>query len=93
MKIELKKNFEKQFAQLRRNEQSRVIACLKEFETNPDSPSLRRHALKGGYQGYKSISAGGDLRLHYFEKDDRITFVFVSVGSHSNLYKNGGPAR
>ena len=87
MKIELSKNFEKQFVKLRRNEQARVLACLKEFRVNPSLPALRNHALKGEYQGYQSISAGGDLRLHYYEKNDQITFVFVSVGSHSRLYK------
>ena len=87
MKIELTKNFEKQFAKLRRNEQLRVLDCIREFERNPDAPSLRRHALKGKYRRFKSLSAGGDLRLHYYEKDDNVTFVFVSVGSHSQLYK------
>ena len=87
MKIELSKKFKTQFAKLRRNEQARVIACLKAFKIDPDSPPLRRHALKGEYLGHYSISAGGDLRLHFYEKDDNITFVFVNVGSHSQLYK------
>ena len=84
----LSKKFQKQFDKLRLNEQGRVLACLEAFKANPDLPSLRRHALKGELLGYMSISAGGDLRLHYYEKGDRITFVFVSVGTHSQLYKS-----
>ena len=85
--VVLKKNFQKQFNKLRPKEQARVIACLDDFERDPDLPSLRRHPLKGKYQHIMSISAGGDLRLHYYEEGDRVTFVFVSVGSHSQLYK------
>jgi len=86
MNLEFTKEYRKQFDKLRLNEQARVQACLRLFQTNPDFPSLRRHALKGEFMDYMSISAGGDLRLHYYEEDDRITFVFVSVGSHSQLY-------
>lgn len=87
MKLEFSKEYQKQFDKLRRNEKTRVQACLRVFLHNPDSPTLRKHALKGEYLGYQSINAGGDLRLHYYEKDDNITFVFVKVGSHSQLYK------
>ena len=85
--LKLLKQFQKQFDNLRLSEQDRVTACLEAFAINPDLPSLRRHKLKGKYQHLTSISAGGDLRLHYYEEGDRITFVFVSVGSHSQLYK------
>ena len=87
MKLEFTKGYQKNFDSLRRNEQIRVQSCLRLFLHDPASPSLRNHALKGKYKNFKSISAGGDLRLHYYEKGDKITFVFVSVGSHSQLYK------
>ena len=87
MKLEFTKGYQKQFEKLRRNEKIRVQACLKEFYKNPNLPTLRRHALKGKYRLYQSINAGGDLRLHFYEEDDKITFVFVKVGSHSQLYK------
>jgi addiction module RelE/StbE family toxin len=87
VRIELTKDFEKQFKKLRRNEQIRVVECLRVFERYPETLTLRRHALKGKYKRFMSISAGGDLRLHYYEKDDSITCVFVSAGSHSQLYK------
>ena len=88
LKFIFTKKFQKQFDKLRVNEKDRVAACLEAFKVNPDLPSLRRHPLKGEFMDYMSISAGGDLRLHYYEKGDRITFVFVSVGTHSQLYKS-----
>ena len=87
MKLKFTKEYQKQFDKLRRNEKIRVQKCVKAFKTNPNLPSLRRHPLKGEFLGYSSISAGGDLRLHYYEEDDNITFIFVNVGSHSQLYK------
>jgi len=86
MKLEFLKEYQKQFDKLRRNEKTRVQASLRLFLNNPDSPPLQRHALKGEYLGYQSINAGGDLRLLFYEKDDKFTFVFVKVGSHSQLY-------
>jgi len=35
---------------------------------------------------YSSISAGGDIRLHYRILDDQ-TVLFVAVGSHGQLYQ------
>ena len=87
MNLIFTKTYQKQFAKLRRNEKIRVQACIRSFQENPDLPSLRRHPLKGEFMDYMSISAGGNLRLHYYEEDDNITFVFVSVGTHSQLYE------
>ena len=88
MRFVFSKTYRKQFDKLQPKERARVQACLRLFERDPDLPSLRRHPLKGEFLGYLSISAGGDLRLHYYEEGDRVTFVFVSVGSHSQLYKS-----
>lgn len=86
MKLELTKNFAKEYSKLPRKSQEKVDAALKLFLENKYNPILRNHALQGNYKGFSSISAGGDIRIHYFEKDDRITVVLVRVGSHSRLY-------
>ena len=87
MIIRFNKKFEKQFADLRKNEQKRVLAAIELFKKNPFDKKLRNHELEGKYSDYRSISAGGDIRLHYYEENDKITIVFVKVGSHSQLYK------
>jgi len=87
MRIEYHKNFTKQFEKLKRKEQEQVINSLKIFENKPFAEELRNHQLKGNLSQFRSISAGGDLRLHYYEKEpDHIVVVFVAVGSHSQLY-------
>jgi addiction module RelE/StbE family toxin len=84
------KRFSKQYAKLPKQKQAavkRVISILLRDMTNGTStPGLRYHALRGEWLGYYSISAGGDLRLHYkVVSGDKI--IFVAVGSHSQLYK------
>jgi addiction module RelE/StbE family toxin len=87
MKIEYHKNFTKQFEKLQRNEQERVLDTLKLFENEPFAEQLRNHHLKGELFRFRSISAGGDLRLHYYEKEpNHIIVVFVAIASHSHLY-------
>ena len=88
MKIEYYKNFIKQFEKLQRKEQERVLNTLKLFENNPFAEQLRNHKLRGSLSEFRSISAGGDLRLHYYEKEpNHIVVVFTAIGSHSQLYK------
>jgi len=88
MKIEYHKNFTKQFSNLQKKEQLRVLETLKLFEKEPFSESLRNHQLKGKLSQFRSISGGGDIRLHYYEKEpNHIIVVFVAIGSHSQLYK------
>jgi addiction module RelE/StbE family toxin len=87
MKIEYHKNFTKQFQKLQRKEQEHVLNALKLFENEPFAEQLRNHQLKGSLSEFRSISAGGDLRLHYYEKEsNHIVVVFVAIGSHSQLY-------
>jgi len=87
MKIEYHKNFTKQFAKLQRKEQERALNSLKLFENEPYAEQLRNHRLQGKLSQFRSINAGGDLRLHYYEKEpNHIVVVFVAIGSHSQLY-------
>jgi addiction module RelE/StbE family toxin len=87
MTLELTKKFTKEYSNLPRKTQEKIDTTLKLFLKNKYNPILRNHALQGNYKGFCSISAGGDVRIHYYEKDDKITVVLVRVGSHSQLYK------
>jgi len=86
MKLRYSRSFQKQFQKLPSTRQHKVKEAVSVFEMEPTHQSLRNHPLKGDWQGYRSISAGGDLRLHYrtIKKDE---VLFVAVGSHSQLYK------
>ncbi|GBR76792.1 toxin ParE [Candidatus Termititenax persephonae] len=84
LRIEFSKNFEKEYRKLSVKKQDRVEAAIEIFLLDNASPVLRKHALKGRWLGHFSLSAGGDLRLH-FKLIGNIA-LFVSVGTHSQLY-------
>jgi addiction module RelE/StbE family toxin len=86
VQIDFTKLFNKQFEKLpaKRQEQARTAVAL--FLRDMTDPALRNHGLKGEWMGYRSISAGGDLRLH-FKVVSESNVLFVAVGSHSQLYK------
>lgn len=86
MNVDFTKSFNKQFQKLPRKSQDRAKAAVKLYLQDITSPSLRHHALKGEWLGFHSISAGGDLRLH-FKMINQNTVLFVAIGSHSQLYK------
>jgi addiction module RelE/StbE family toxin len=84
--IQLHKDFEKQLAKLPKKRRDKAVDTIDLFLKEPSEPSLRNHALTAEWVGYRSISAGGDLRLHFKVINDN-TVLFVAVGTHSQLYK------
>jgi len=86
MKAEFHKTFDRQLAKLPKKRRDKVIDTITVFLDIPTKPSLRNHALTGEWAGYRSISAGGDLRLHFQVIDADIAY-FITVGTHSELYK------
>jgi mRNA interferase YafQ len=86
MNIDFTKSFNKQFEKLPQKLQERAKAAVTLFLEDMETSSLRNHPLKGEWLGYRSISAGGDLRLH-FKLINQNSVLFVAVGSHSQLYR------
>ncbi|MDR1016779.1 MAG: type II toxin-antitoxin system mRNA interferase toxin, RelE/StbE family [Coriobacteriales bacterium] len=86
MKIAYSKDFIKQFKNLRKNERVRVSRAIALFVEQPNAPQLRNHQLKGRLAQYHSISAGGDIRIHYKVYQSKMLILFVEVDSHSWLY-------
>lgn len=86
MIISFHKLFDKQFKRLASPQKERVKSALLTFKQDPFHPTLRNHPLKGEWSRYRSISAGGDLRMHYRETGES-EVLFVIVGTHSQLYK------
>ncbi|HJQ08051.1 MAG TPA: type II toxin-antitoxin system mRNA interferase toxin, RelE/StbE family [Candidatus Saccharimonadales bacterium] len=86
MNIDFTKQFNKQFEKLPRKLREQAKTTIALFLDDLAAPSLRNHALRGEWAGHRSISAGGDLRLH-FKMIGEATVLFVAIGSHSQLYK------
>lgn len=79
------KRFRKSFDKLPLKKQQKVRKTIVLFITNPTTRSLRLHELDGDLAGTWSISAGGDLRIHFRYHDDTVVF-FLTVGTHSQLH-------
>ncbi|MEX0919601.1 MAG: type II toxin-antitoxin system mRNA interferase toxin, RelE/StbE family [Candidatus Saccharimonadales bacterium] len=86
MKLRYHKHFSKQVEKLLPAQKRRLKATLSIFQEDPYHPLLYNHALKGEWGRYRSISFGGDWRVHY-RIIDNDTALFVAVGTHSQLYK------
>ena len=85
MQILLHKNFKKNYKKLTPAQKAKFKERRNLFLREKFDPLLNNHALKGEWLGCRSISVGGDLRAIFKEKDDVI--IFVTIDSHSNLYK------
>ena len=86
MIIKYTKRFQKQFENLRKNERIRVEKALRTFRENPYDSILRNHKLHGLMRRKRAISAGGDIRLVFTEEEGYVNVIFLSVGSHSEVY-------
>ena len=86
MNVILHRSFEKNYRKLRESEKQRFKQRRNVFLKNPFDPILNNHALKGKYEGFRSINIGGDLRVVYKTLDEQ-TAIFVDIDTHSNLYR------
>lgn len=84
MIIRSHKNFRKQFNKLTESQKRKFRDRRDIFLRDEFHPVLNNHALKGEYQGYRSINIGGDLRAIYRKNSENI--LFMAIGSHSQLY-------
>ena len=85
MKIALHKDFEKSYRKLTEGQKKKFKERRNLFIQDQFNPILNNHSLKGKYLGHRSINVTGDLRVIY--KKDQENVIFITIDSHSNLYK------
>jgi addiction module RelE/StbE family toxin len=85
MIIETTKSFDKQYAKLSIKVKTSFKQRIEMFKANPFDTTLRNHALKGKYLGFRSIDITGDVRALYTTQGDMI-IIFGFIGTHSQLY-------
>ena len=85
MVVKYTKDFIKDSKRLTPGQKEKLKTRLKLFGQDQFEPLLNNHSLKGKYLGYRSINVTGNLRAIFREEKDRVTFV--TLNSHSNLYK------
>lgn len=86
MHVTADRNFTKLFNKAPKAIQDAFHERLQFFLKNPFHPLIHNHQLKGKYTGARSININGDWRAIYKETD-KDTVIFISLGTHSQLYK------
>ena len=88
MNIDFSKSFDRQFQRrLSARQRQQALEAIELLIDEPFHKDLRNHALYGKWKGYRLISVGGDLRLHFkVLSGDRV--LFEAVGSHDQLYRS-----
>ena len=81
-----KKSFDKQYKKLDGKIQKKYKEKILLFIENKNNPVLNNHRLNGYDPERNSINITGDIRAHY-EIVDVDTYLFVEIGTHSELYK------
>lgn len=86
MRIIRSPSFKRAYRKLETEQMGRVDSTLRIFAENPIDPRLRNHKLTGTQKGIRSISAGYDLRILYYEKGGHTVAILIRVGSHDEVY-------
>lgn len=90
MKVKFSKEFIKQYKKADVRIRKKVDKQISIFSKNPMDISLRNHALRGEYQGQRSINITSDWRAIHREvkvADDEPFAYFTALGTHSHLYE------
>lgn len=88
MNIDFSKSFDQQFqSRLNALERQQALEAIELFIEEPFHKDLRNHDLYGKWKGYRSISVGGNLRLH-FKVISSNKVLFEAVGRHDQLYRS-----
>lgn len=86
MDVQFTSRFTRAYRKLGKHQRGSVNEALSLFMENPFAPHLRNHALKGEYEGTRSISAAYDLRILYVEEGNHRRVFLVTVGKHDDVY-------
>ncbi len=86
MRLLTSKTFDKAYAKIPDKVKIKFKTRRDLFLENELHPLLNNHPLAGEYAGFRSINITGDLRAIYYRLSED-TVVFVSIGTHSQLYQ------
>lgn len=84
MRIIYKKRFTKTFKVLPTNIQRKFYERLGLFMTDKFNKALSNHYVGNAFPDCRSINVTGDYRALFKESED--TVIFVTIGTHSELY-------
>lgn len=84
MEIRFHKNFKKRFKKIPVKIQEQFYERLEVFIQNKFDKILNSHAVDKAFPDCKSINVSGDYRAIF--KDNGDVAVFITIGTHSELY-------
>ncbi len=87
MQIEYSRRFIKNFKKCPKYIQEKFSERLGLFLVNRSAKILNEHFLLGKLSGFKSINISGDYRAIFEVIDKEDVIYFISIGTHSQLYK------
>ena len=85
LKIFKTRDFEKSFDKLPQNLQKFTIKKIVLFKTNPFTPQLKTHKLKGELKAFYSFSVNQQYQI-LFEFLNKDKVLFYDIGTHG-IYK------
>ena len=86
MKIRFHKAYLKAYRRLPRKIQLKAEKRIALFLENRSNPILKDHALTGNLINKRAFSVTGDYRIIYQEIAGEVVFVFLDIGTHSQVY-------
>ncbi|MBU0570092.1 type II toxin-antitoxin system mRNA interferase toxin, RelE/StbE family [Patescibacteria group bacterium] len=87
MKIKFSKKFSKRFDKAPKKIRTAFNNRLEVFINDKFHSQLNNHSLTGRYRGHRSINVTGDWRAIFREYGGGKIAYFVTINTHSNLYK------
>jgi len=84
MEIKFKKRFQKDFKKLLPKIKEKFYERLEIFINNKFDIILNNHSVNKAFSDCRSINITGDYRAIF--KDDGDVVVFITIGTHSELY-------
>ena len=87
MRFEYTRRFLKEYQKTTPDIKQAFNERLQLFSSDQFSPLLHNHSLAGEYRGYRSINITGDWRAIFKSIDDGVRIIFLTIGTHSQLYK------
>jgi mRNA-degrading endonuclease YafQ of YafQ-DinJ toxin-antitoxin module len=86
MTVKWRKSFTKDYKKLSKVQKIAWLRAWNCFKYNRRHIKLRRHKLKGKYEGLESIDVTPDLRALFKENEDKTGVAFYFIRNHNQLY-------
>jgi addiction module RelE/StbE family toxin len=75
------------FVQRHPEQRDRLVATLRDLESDPFRPRLRYHPLGGKLKGFQAVSVTYELRIVLRIEVTDQEIILLDIGSHDEVYR------